>query len=134
MGLLANKLGIKAFSLEDPAQPLLPYSALFESLGLGRSDAGVMVNEKQAMRLTTLFACITIISSDLASLTRSIYQRMPDGTVREAVDHPYYKMLHDEPNATMTPAVFWARSLRPLSAGVTDMPTLSARRERRRLR
>jgi HK97 family phage portal protein len=107
MGLLANKLGIHALSLEDPAQPLLPYSALIESLGLGRSDAGVMVNEKQAMRLTTAFACITVISSDLASLTRSIFQRMPDGTVREALDHPYFELLHTAPNDTMTPAVFW---------------------------
>lgn len=107
MGLLTNKLGINALSLEDPAQPLLPYSAMIESLGLGRSDAGVLVNEKQAMRITTAFACVTVISSDLASLTRSIYQRMPDGTVREATDHPYYSILHDRPNDWMTPAVFW---------------------------
>jgi hypothetical protein len=42
-------------------------SALFESLGLGRSDAGVMVNEKQAMRLTTAYACIKVSDSLLAS-------------------------------------------------------------------
>jgi HK97 family phage portal protein len=106
MGLLTNKLGIRALSMEDPSQPLLPYSALFESLGLGKSDAGVMVNEKQAMRLTTAYACIMIISADLSSLPLPIYQRMPDGSSREAFEHPYYKMLHDAPNDWMTSMVF----------------------------
>lgn len=102
MGLLTNKLGIQALSMEDPAQPLLPYSALIESLGLGRSDAGVMVNEKQAMRLTTAYACVMIISQDLASLPLPVYQRMPDGSTREAFEHPAYKLLHDTPNQWMT--------------------------------
>jgi HK97 family phage portal protein len=106
MGLLTNKLGIRALSMEDPAQPLLPYSALIESLGLGRSDAGVMVNEKQAMRLTTMYACIMIISADLSSLPLPIYQRMPDGSAREAFEHPLYSLLHDAPNEWMTSMVF----------------------------
>lgn len=111
MGLLTNKLGIRAFTLEDPSQPLLPYSALFESLGLGRSDAGVMVNEKQAMRLTTAFACITVISSDLGSLPGGVFQTMPDGSLREAKEHRLYSILHDEPNAWMTAAVYWGATL-----------------------
>lgn len=106
MGLLTSKLGIQALSLEDPSQPLLPYSALFESLGLGRSDAGVMVNEKQAMRLTTAYACILIISSDLSSLPLPVYQRMADGSVREAMEHPLYSMIHDRPNDMMSSVVF----------------------------
>lgn len=106
MGLLSHKLGIRNLSMEDPAQPLLPYSALFESLGLGRSDAGVMVNEKQAMRISTAFACVMIISSDLASLPLPVMQRLPDGTVREATEHPLYNMLQAQPNDSMTSMVF----------------------------
>lgn len=106
MGILTQRLGIRNLSLEDPAQPLLPYSALFESLGLGRSDAGVMVNEKQAMRITTAYACVMIISSDLASLPLPVMQRMPDGTVREAVEHPLYGLLQSTPNANMTGVTF----------------------------
>jgi len=106
MGLLSRSLGIQALSMEDPSQPLLPYSALFESLGLGRSDAGVMVNEKQAMRLPTAFACITVISSDLASLPLPVLQHMPDGSVQEAQTHRLYPILHDQPNAHMTSVVF----------------------------
>jgi HK97 family phage portal protein len=108
MGILANKLGIQNWSLEDPSQPLLPYSALFESLGLGRSDAGVMVNEKQAMRLSTMFACIKVISEDLSSLPLSIWQRMPDDSVRDAREHKLYPLLHDQPNDNMTSVTFRA--------------------------
>ncbi|WP_420239252.1 phage portal protein [Telmatobacter bradus] len=106
MGVLTRRLGISNLSLEDPAQPLLPYSELFESLGLGRSDAGVMVNEKQAMRITTAYACIMIISSDLASLPLSVMQRLPDGTVREATEHPLYGILQSTPNSVMTSITF----------------------------
>ena len=66
MGLLSRSLGFRALSLEDPTTPLVPPGALFESLGLGRSDAGVLVNEHQAMRITTAHACVKIISEDLS--------------------------------------------------------------------
>jgi len=102
MGLLTNKLGIRAFSIEDPSQPLLPYSALVEQLGIGKSDAGVMVSEATAMRLTTACACITVISSDLSSLKRAIYQKLPDGSVREAPEHPLWKLICEAPSPTMT--------------------------------
>jgi HK97 family phage portal protein len=106
MGLISRSLGINNFSFEDPAQPLLPPSALFESMGLGRSDAGILINEKQALRLTTAFACISVISQDLGRLPLSVYQRMPDDSVREAREHKLYPILHDEPNPWMTAATF----------------------------
>lgn len=111
MGFLTRSLGIQSLSMEDPSQPLLPYSALMESLGMGKSDAGVMVNEKQAMRLTTAFACIMVISSDLGSLPVGIFQKMPDGSIREATEHRIYPLVHDEPNDQMTSAVYWGAVL-----------------------
>lgn len=111
MGILSRSLGVQAMSLEDPAQPLIPPSALFESMGLGRSDAGVMINEKQAMRLTTAQACIKIISEDLASTSHEIFQRMPDGSVRLATEHRLWSILHDQPNENMTAMIFWGALL-----------------------
>jgi HK97 family phage portal protein len=106
MGFLSRAVGIRNVSMEDPAQPLLPWSALVESLGMGRSDAGVMVNEKQALRNTTAFGCVTIISSDLSALPLPVLQRMPDGSIREATDHRVYPILQFEPNENMTSMVF----------------------------
>lgn len=107
MGLLARTLGVKALSMEDPAQPLLPPGALFESLGLGRSDAGVLVNEQQAMRITTAQACVRIISEDLASNAHEVLQELPDESTRIAKDHRLWPILHDEPNPRMSAKTFW---------------------------
>ena len=108
MGFVGRLLrtAIRALSLEDPSQPLLPPDALFESLGLGRSDAGVLVNEKQAMRLTTAFGCIKIISEDLSRLPFEIFQDMPDGSLRMAKEHRLWPLLHDRPNPNMSSQVW----------------------------
>ncbi|MGA2270313.1 MAG: phage portal protein [Bryobacteraceae bacterium] len=116
MGWLSNNLGIKAFSLEDPAQPLLPMSALFESLGIGRSDAGMMVNEKQALRLTTAYGCIKIISEDLSRISLDIFQQMPDDSMRLATMHRCYPLLHDRPNPNMSSQVWRAAMLASVSS------------------
>jgi len=102
MGLLSRSLGFRALSMEDPAQPLLPMSALFESMGLGRSDAGIMVNEKQGIRLTTAFGCHMIISQDLSRLSLDIYQTMPDGGMRLAADHRNYNLIHNRANPNLS--------------------------------
>lgn len=107
MGLLSRRLGVQALSLEDPAQPLLPPSALFESLGLGRSDAGVLINEKQAMRITTALSCIKIVSEDLGTTSHEILQHLPDGSVRQALHHRLWPIIHDQPNPNMSACVFW---------------------------
>lgn len=106
MGLLSRSLGIKALSLESPETPLLPPSALYESFGLGRSDAGVLVNEKQAFRLSPVFACFKIISEDLSKIPLSVYQRMPDFSIRLAPEHRVHSLIHDEPNEIMTAVTF----------------------------
>lgn len=111
MGLISHSLGlsqtVRALSLEDPAQPLLPAGALFESLGLGRSDAGVLVNEQQAMRVTTAHACVKVISEDLSSTSHVILQELPDDSLRSARDHRLWGLIHDEPNPRMSAVTFW---------------------------
>lgn len=107
MGQLSGRLGFRAISVEDPSQPLLPPTALLESLGLGRSDAGIVVNEEQAMRLTTAHACIKIPSEDLAAVPHEILQWMPDDSFRQSREHRLWRILHDEPNRNMTAKVFW---------------------------
>lgn len=107
MGLLSRKLGVNAWSLEDPSQPLLPPSALYETLGLGRSDAGVLVNDQQAMRIATALSCVKVISEDLGTTSHEVLQRMPDGSVRQAESHRLWPILHDEPNPHMSSCVFW---------------------------
>jgi HK97 family phage portal protein len=106
MGVLTRAIGIYNYTLEDPAQPLLPMSALMESLGIGKSDAGINVNEKQAMRMTTAYACINNIAADLSGLPLPVLQRMPDGSIREATEHRMYPIIQTTPNRNMTSMVY----------------------------
>jgi HK97 family phage portal protein len=118
VGILSRRLGVRALSLEDPSQPLLPPSALYETLGMGRSDAGVLMNDQQALRIGTALACIKIISEDLGTTSHEILQRMPDDSVRQATNHRLWPMLHDEPNPNMSASVFWgALKASTLSSG-----------------
>src|SRR6202012_5049925 len=75
-------------------------------LGLGKSDAGVLVNARQAMRLSVVFACFKIISEDLSKIPLSVYQRLPDDSVRLAREHPVHRLIHDQPNDRMTAVTF----------------------------
>ena len=65
------------------------------------SSAGVDVTEDSAMRYSTVWSCVKVISEDLASLPLIVYRR--EGKAKErAVDHPLYPLLHDRPNPEMT--------------------------------
>jgi HK97 family phage portal protein len=66
------------------------------------------VNEKQAMRLSAVFACFKIISEDLAKIPLSVYQRLPDFSVRLAPESRIHKLIHDTPNSVMTAFSFRA--------------------------
>jgi HK97 family phage portal protein len=99
MGLLTS---IFNFSVEDPSQPLLPMSALFDTMGLGRSDAGNLINDKQAMRMTTVFSCVKVISQDLSGVSFDLFQALPNDATRKAIEHRLYPLLHDRPNPNMS--------------------------------
>jgi HK97 family phage portal protein len=106
MGVLARSVGIQNYSAEDPSQPLLPYSQLEEMLGIGRTESGEIVDEKHAMRLTTAFACINNIAADLGGLPLPVYQRLGDGSIREAPEHRVYPLLNTAANKYMTAVVY----------------------------
>lgn len=108
MGLLTKALGIQNFSLEDPAQPLLPMSSIIEAQGLGSSHSGVLVNEKQSLRSSPIFCAAKILSEDLSKIQLSVFRRLPDDSIRLARQHPVHPLLHDEGNPIMTAAVWRA--------------------------
>jgi HK97 family phage portal protein len=68
--------------------------------------AGVNVTETTALNLTSCFACIHVISEDLASLELPVYERIDKGIKIEAFDHPNYWLLHDEPNEEQPSIIF----------------------------
>ena len=63
------------------------------------------VDEKTALSYSAVWACVKVISEDLASLPLHVYRRTKQGKER-AADSPVYKLLHDAPNSEMTAMQF----------------------------
>lgn len=79
-------------------EPDAKWMSLFGSA----TSAGVPVNEETAMRLSTVYACIRVLSESLAQLPLKVYERLPGGGKREAPDHPLYPLLHLRPDPERT--------------------------------
>ena len=65
------------------------YSFLF-----GPTVAGKAVNERSAMQMSAVYACVRILSE--------AYQYNGSGGKEKALKHPLYSLLHDEPNPEMS--------------------------------
>ena len=72
----------------------------------GPSSAGKRVNERSAMQITAVYACVRVLSEAVASLPLHLYRYDDKGSKEKAVDHSLYFLLHDEPNEEMTSFVF----------------------------
>ncbi len=67
----------------------------------GMSGSGKPVNAQSAIQLSTVYACVRVISETAASLPLGVYEATDDGS-QKATDHSLYFLLHDEPNSEMT--------------------------------
>ena len=77
----------------------------------GMSSSGKRVNEQTAMQTSAVYACVRVISESVASLPLHVYRYNDDGGKEKAIDHPLYRLLHDEPNAEMTAYSFFEVAL-----------------------
>ena len=94
----------RLFHSRDKPKNYLPsssYSAFF-----GSTSSGKNVNERTAMRVTAVYSCVRILSEAIASLPLHLYKQIDKGGKEKAINHPLYKLLHDEPNPEMTSFVF----------------------------
>ena len=92
------------FHSRDKPKNSLPgnnYNVLF-----GRTTSGKNVNERTAMQVTAVYACVRILSEAIAGLPLHTYKYRKDGAKEKAINHPLYRLLHDEPNPEMTSFVF----------------------------
>lgn len=87
----------------EPSQNLT-LQELANLYGVGASG-GPSVSEATAMRVSAVYACVALIAGAMSTLPLLVYARSKNG--REAVDHPYYWLLNEEPNPDISAAVFW---------------------------
>ncbi len=68
----------------------------------GGSTSGKAVNERTAMQMTAVYACVRVLSEAVAGLPLHVYRYREDGSREKALKHPLYRLLHDEPNPEMS--------------------------------
>lgn len=72
------------------------------SFFFGSTDSGKVVNERSAMQLTAVYACVRILAEAVAQMPLHFYRYTSTGGKEKALDHPLYELLHDEPNPEMS--------------------------------
>ena len=72
-----------------------------------QSSSGKTVTIDNAMRLSTVWACVRIISMSVAGLPLNIYRRKADGSRETARDFSLYDVVHTSPNEDTTAFHFW---------------------------
>ena len=71
----------------------------------GASLSGKSVTARSAIQLSTVYACVRVISETVASLPLNVFEVTERGGVK-ALEHPLQRLLHDEPNPEMTSFVW----------------------------
>lgn len=76
------------------------------SSGSRSNAAGKNVSVDSAMQLSTVWACVRLISETVSTLPMRVYKKRPGGGRDVADKHPLYDLLCRSPNAEMTPGRF----------------------------
>lgn len=86
---------------ENSTTTNLSADELARALGAASGTAsGVAVDENTAMKVTTVYSCISLIAGTISTLPLPIYER--DGETRRRVDHDYWWMLNEQANEDIT--------------------------------
>lgn len=73
---------------------------------MGGRIAGVYITPEEALRLSTVWACVTVISKSLASCRWDVFREMPNGDREPRRQLMTYRLLNERPNPEMTAFAF----------------------------
>lgn len=82
---------------------------LIDGVGGGRV-AGMVVNEKTALQVATVLACVKVIADGCATPDLHVFRELDDGSRQKAVNIPEYRMLARRPNEWQT-SFDWRRMM-----------------------
>ena len=68
---------------------------------------GRPVTPDTAMQLSTVWACVRLLSETIGTLPFVTYTKKADGSRAPSPDHNLYSTLHDSPNADQSAVEFW---------------------------
>jgi HK97 family phage portal protein len=70
------------------------------------TDAGELINDQTALKISTVYACVRVLSESVASLPIRLLRVTPQGRVQEFED-PLYHLLAVAPNPETTSFIYW---------------------------
>lgn len=98
---------IKAALLNWLGAPISMRDGAFWAEYFGSSTAtGKPVSVDSAMQISTVWACVRLLSETVSTLPMRVYRKRAGGGRDVATDHPLYALLCRSPNAEMTPGRF----------------------------
>lgn len=99
----------------------------------GASVAGVIVNNKTALRVSTVLACVKVIADGCATPELHVFREKADGAREKATNIPEYRLLNRRPNEWQTS--FEWRRLMTIHAALTGAGlSIKVRGDNRRVR
>lgn len=102
----ARRAGVPVVHAENHVSSNLTVDELAKVLGMGATThAGVPVSRETAMRVATVYACVSLVAGAIATLPLGIYER--DGDERRKVGHEYWWLFNEQANDDMTSAAAW---------------------------
>lgn len=90
----------RMFKLSDTPRMAAEYSA---------TGAILEMDKEKAMQLSTVFACVRLISETVGTLPCVVYRREGDQGKQADPEYPLYYLLHDSPNADFTNVEYFER-------------------------
>lgn len=96
---------LRGSPLDNPAVPINSPAVWNWFMGGEPTASGETVNETNALAITTVYACVTTIASNVATLPLKLMERTKGGH-QEAVDNSLYYLLAVEPNPEMSKDTF----------------------------
>lgn len=70
------------------------------------SETGEIINDRSAMSISAVWACVNLISGTISSLPLRVMQDGPNGVASEVRQHPLVAVLQNAPNFDQTPLDF----------------------------
>jgi HK97 family phage portal protein len=91
--------------LDNPAISLSSPTLMWFDNGR-MSDAGELINDHSALKISTVFSCVKVLSESVASLPVRLLRITPQGRMQELQD-PLHFLLSTAPNPEMTSFVYF---------------------------
>ena len=68
----------------------------------GQTTSGRAVNDRTAMQVTAVYACVRVLAEAVAGLPLNVYQYRPDGSKEAAVQYDECRVLDECPEGSGT--------------------------------